>query len=125
MRDALTIKKNLEVLQKNALFADIVTKAEIAEAARCLIGKRPSECAEFFKKAFQKNPLCPEMLTLCISLSKDSPEMKDFSEKGIRVALMNNKPAYSALQEMVSVADIRILTVSDFRYCTGNMSSMS
>lgn len=55
------------------------------------------------------------MLSLCISLCEDTPEMEEFSYVGMRIALMNNRPAHSALQKMVNISDIRILTVSDFR----------
>jgi len=117
MNGADTIRKNIDLLSEQTKTHRTVIEAQLEEAVRCLKGHGPADSADFFRRAFSKEPLCGDFLYISSKLVSSQNIYKKAKEV-CQIACTKSPVFYSAVRKLCSFAGtIRILEESDFRAC--------
>ena len=116
MNGAETVKRNLENARKLERAGEVIVSAQLLEAARCLTGASPTAACEYFQRAFEKGPVCPEMFSLSRLICKGHGKKHEEKKDTVMVSCIKNPISLAAARKMCADATtLRVVEETDFR----------
>ncbi len=125
MRDALTIKKNLEKLSNLSSYIDAIRESQIHETVRVLSEAPQQDVIDFFREAFSEDLLSREFLQVT-SVLFDRPDIGQRKKRDCRIACTKTPLFLASVSELCSFCQSStVINASDFRTCCDLVSAGS